>query len=160
MVTDKFYKTIIQSINNFKDNIVNPNLVIVHIVSVILIYIYDVSFVLLYILTLSGDVEINPGPSPTRRRQCRILYANIRGLHANLNDLIAASRQHDISFCSETVVSQMRLDSEVLLLGFKKPMSFKHKASYRAQGMITYVWKDFTSPHKTNYEDRCHGVKV
>ena len=70
--------------NNLKNSIINP---------VITIYVYDVSFVLLYTLTLSGDVEKNPGPIPIRRRKCRILYTNIRGLHANLNDLIAASRQ-------------------------------------------------------------------
>ena len=93
------------------------NVVIVHIVAVIPVYVYNVSFIIFYILTMSGDVELNPGPRPTRRRQCRILYANVRGLHANLSDLIAASRQYDILFCSETLVSGMRHVSEVLISG-------------------------------------------
>ena len=142
------------SYSTFKTNF------IVHIVSVIPFYIYDISFIILYILTLSGDVEKNPGPTPTRRRQCRILYANVRGLHANLNDLIAASRQYDILFCSETLVSGMRHTSELLIPGFKKPILFKRNAIHRAQGMAAYIRKDFPASHKTNYECRCHEVQV
>ena len=76
----------------FINNLVKPNLIFVHIVSVIPVYIHDISFILLYILTLSEDVEKNPSLRLTRRQQCHILYAKIRGLHANLNDRIAASR--------------------------------------------------------------------
>ena len=88
------------------------------------------------------------------------MYANIRGLHANLNDLIAASRQYDILLCSETLVSGMRHASEVLIPGFKKPILFKRNAIHRAQGMAAYVRKDFPASHKTNYECRCHEVQV
>ena len=79
-----FNNIFIEIVYTFINNLVKLNLVIVHIVSVIPVYIYDISFILLYILTLSGDVEENPGPRPTRRRLCHKLYANIRGLHANL----------------------------------------------------------------------------
>ena len=54
---------------------------------------YCLNFLLILIVLLSGDVEENPGPTPGRRRQCQMLYSNIRGLHGNLNDLIAASKQ-------------------------------------------------------------------
>ena len=79
----------------------------------------------LIILMLSGDVELNPGPVHSKLRQCRILYSNIRGLHANINDLAVASRLFDILFCSETLVSQMRHISELLIPGFKKTLTFK-----------------------------------
>ena len=59
-------------------------------------------------LLLSGDVEENPGPTTNGRQQCRMLYSNIRGLHGNLQDLIAGSRQYDIVFCSETLVFNFR----------------------------------------------------
>ena len=97
--------------NNFIDNnIVKPNLVIVLIVCVIPIYTYDISFIMFFILTLSGIVEKNPGPNPTRRQQCRMLYTNIRG-----------SRHYDILLCSEKLVSGMRHASKVLIPGSKKP---------------------------------------
>ena len=88
----------------------------------ILFFSYDISFIFILILILSGDIEVNPGP--TKHRKCRMLYTNIRGLHANLNDLIVASRQYDISFCSETLVSNLRHSSELLIPSFKKPILF------------------------------------
>ena len=93
----------------FINNLVKPNFNFVHIVSVIPAYIYDISFNLLYILNLSGNVEENPGPRSIRRWQWRIFYANIRGLHANLSDIIAASGLYDILICSETLVSGMSM---------------------------------------------------
>ena len=78
---------------------------------------YSVSFLLFLITLLAGDVEKNPGPSTCRRRQSRMLYSNIRGLYANLNDLIAASKQFDILFCSETLVSNYRSPKELLTPG-------------------------------------------
>ena len=71
-------------------------------------------------ILLAGDVEVNPGPTFCRRRQCHILSSNIRGLHANLNDLIVSSRQFDILFCSETLASNLRSPKELLILGFKQ----------------------------------------
>ena len=88
------------------------------------------------------------------------MYNNIRGLHANLNGLIAASRQYDILFCSETLVSGMRHASEVLIPDSKKPILFKCNATHRAQEMAAYVRKDFPASHKTSYESRCHEVEA
>ena len=136
------------------------SLVSVYIVVVMPVFIYDVSFLIFYILTMSGDVESNPGPGPTKHRQCRILYANIRGLHGNLNDLIASSRQYDILLCSETLVSGMRHVSEVLIPGFKKPVLLQRNAIPRAQGMAVYIRKDFPASRKPNFECRCHEVQV
>ena len=41
----------------------------------------------------------------------------MRGLAANLSDLTVASSQYDILLCSETLVSDMRHVSEVLVPG-------------------------------------------
>ena len=112
------------------------------------------------ILILSGDIETNPGPRPSRRRQCRILYANVRGLHANLKDLSVASKQFDILFCSETLVSDMRHVSEILIPGFKKPILLKRNSIPRAQGMAAYIGKDFSASRKSNFECGCHEVQV
>ena len=42
----------------------------------------------------------------------------MRGLAGNLSDLTVPSSQYDILFCSETLISDMRHVSEVLVPGF------------------------------------------
>ena len=64
------------------------------------------------------DVETNSGPRRPVPAVCRILCSNVRGLTGNLSDLIVASSQYDILLCSETLVSDMRHVSEVLVNGF------------------------------------------
>ena len=61
---------------------------------------YTVVFLLLILIMLAGDVELNPGPRRSRQRQCRMMYANIRGLFKNIRDLTVASSQYDILLCS------------------------------------------------------------
>ena len=64
------------------------------------------------------DVETNPGQHRPVPAVCRILCSNVRGLAGNLSDLTVASSQYDILLCSETLVSDMRHVSEVLVPGF------------------------------------------
>ena len=61
------------------------------------------------------DVKTNPGPRRPVPAVCRILCSNVRGLAGNLSDLTVASSQYDILLCSETLVSDMRHVSEVLV---------------------------------------------
>ena len=68
------------------------------------------------------DVETNPGPRRPVPAVCRILCSNVQGLSANLSDLTVASSQYDILLCSETMVSDMRHVSEVLVPGFGRPV--------------------------------------
>ena len=134
--------------------------VIVHIVVVKFAFVYSCFYVIFIILSLSGDVELNPGPRHIRHRQCRILYANIRGLHGNLSDLMVASRQFDILLCSETLVSDMRHVSELLIPGFKRPILLRRKTIHRAQGMAAYIRNDFSASRKANFECGCHEVQI
>ena len=64
------------------------------------------------------DVETNPGPRRPVPAVCRILCSNVLGLAGNLSDLSVASPQYDMLLCSETLVSDMRHVSEVLVSGF------------------------------------------
>ena len=67
------------------------------------------------------DVETNPGqrrPVPT---VCRPLCSNVRGLAGNLSDLTVVSFRYGILFCSDTLVSDMREVSELLVPGFGRP---------------------------------------
>ena len=85
------------------------------------------------------DVETNPGPRCPVPAVCRILCSNVRGLAANLSDLTVASSQYDILLCSETLVSDMRHVSEVLVPGFCRPAVLCRDKMPRARGMAAYV---------------------
>ena len=67
------------------------------------------------------DVETNPGPRRPVPTVCRVLCSNVRGLAGNLNDLTVASSQYDMLLCSETLVSDMRHVSVLLVPGFGRP---------------------------------------
>ena len=68
------------------------------------------------------DVETNPGPRRPAPAVCRILCSNVRGLAGNLSDLTVVTSQYDILLCCETLVSDMRHVSEVLVPGFCRPV--------------------------------------
>ena len=121
---------------------------------------YDVSHILFYLLVLSGDVEMNPGPRLTCRPQCRALYSNIRGLYKNFNELIGVSRQYDIIFCSETLVSSRRHLTEILIPNFKKPILLRSDAFPRARGMALYIRNDFSATNQKSYECSCHEMQI
>ena len=46
-------------------------------------FFFYLSYWLCLLLLVCGDIKSNPGPGPDRR--VRVLYSNIRGLHANLD---------------------------------------------------------------------------
>ena len=68
------------------------------------------------------DVETNPRPRRPVPAVCRILCSNVRGLPGNLSYLTVASSQYDIQFCAETLVSDMRNVSELLVPCFGRPV--------------------------------------
>ena len=110
------------------------------------------------LLILSGDVETNPGPQISRK--CRVLYANIRGLHKNKKDLDIAAEKSDILFCSESLVSEMRHISELRIPGFRKPILIKRNAIPRARGMALYIREGFMASHRPMYACGCHETQV
>ena len=84
------------------------------------------------------DVETNPGPWRPVPAVCRILCSNVWGLAGNLSDLTVASSQYDILFCSETLVSDMRHVSELLVPGFSHPVLLCRGKMPQARGMAAY----------------------
>ena len=85
------------------------------------------------------DVETNPGPRRPAPAVCRKLCSNVQGLAGNLSDLTVATSQYDILLCSETLVSDMRHVSEVLVPGFGRPVLLCRGKMPRARGMAAYV---------------------
>ena len=80
-------------------------------------------------------VEINLGPRRPVPSVCRILCSNVRGLAGNHSDLTLASSQYDILLCSETLVSDTRHVSELLVLGFGRPVLLCRGKMPRAREM-------------------------
>ena len=89
------------------------------------------------------DVETNPGQRRSVPDICRILCSNVRGLAGNLSDLTMSLSQYDILLCSETLVSDMRHVSEVLVPGFCRPVLLWRGKMPRARGMAAYVRDGF-----------------
>ena len=63
----------------------------------------------------------------------------MRSLARNLSDLTVASSQYDILLCSETLASDMRHVSELLVPGFGRPVLLSRGKMPRARGMAAYV---------------------
>ena len=119
---------------------------------------YFVNFYKFYffiILRRSGDVHPNPGPQFFRG-----LYCNIRGLKANLNDLSVASSKFDLLFCSETLVSEYRHVSELLIPNFSKPYLLRRNSIPRALGMCLYIRSSFSASRLSKLECGCHETLV
>ena len=85
------------------------------------------------------DVEINPGPWRPVHAVCRIFCNNVRGLSRNLSNLTVASSQFAILLCSESLVSDMRHMSELLVPGFGRPVVLYRDRMPRARGMAQYA---------------------
>ena len=82
------------------------------------------------------DVETNPGRRRPVPDVCRILCSNVRGLAGNHSDLTVASSQHDILLCSETLVSDMRHVSEILVPGFGRTVLLCRGKMPRPEGWL------------------------
>ena len=85
------------------------------------------------------NVEINPGPRRPVPAVCRILCSDVRGLAGNLSDLTVASCQYYILLCSETLLSDMRHVSELLVPGFGRLVLLYPGKMPRDRGMAAYV---------------------
>ena len=73
---------------------------------------FYLSYQLRLLLIVCGDIESNPGPGSDKRD--RVLYSNIRGLHANLDELAVIGSDIDVLVCPEPKVSDRRHLSELL----------------------------------------------
>ena len=124
----------------------------------LLIFLKFVLYILLLLL-LCGDIESNPGPTRTLNK-CRVLYHNIRGLYCNLNDLQISSQNYDIILCSETLVSNNRHVSEVLLPDFNKPTLLRRDSRPRVRGLAVYIRAGFSATVRKENVCNCHEIQL
>ena len=84
----------------------------------------------------------------------------MRGLAGNLSDLTVASSQYDILLCSETLVSDMRHVSEVMVPGFGRPVLLCLGKMPRARGMAAYVRDGYGAFRQPKFECGCCGMLI
>ena len=101
------------------------------------------------------DVEENPGPRRIAPMRCRVLFANIRGLHGNLKELAVASSRYDILLCAETQATTRRHSSELLLPGFAKPALISRGGRPNGLGFALYVREGFPASRVPKAECSC-----
>ena len=104
------------------------------------------------------DVKTNLGPRRPVPAVCRTLCSNVWGLAGNLSELTVALSQYDILLCSETLVSDMRHVSEVLVPGFCRPVLLCRGKMPRARGMAAYVrdgYGAFANPNLSVVVAKC-----
>ena len=106
------------------------------------------------------DVETNPGPRRPVAASCRILCSNVRGLSGNLSDLAVASSQYDILLSSETLVSDLRHVSQLLVPGLGRPALLCRGKLPRARGMAAYVRDGYGAFRQPKFECGCSEMLV
>ena len=79
----------------------------------------------------------------------------MRGLAENLSDLTVSSSQYDTLLCSETLVSDMRHVSELLVPGFDRPVLLRRGKIPRALGMAAYVRNGYGAFRQHKFECGC-----
>ena len=84
-------------------------------------------------------METNPGPRRPVPAVCRLLCSNVLGLAGNLSDPTLASSRYDILLCCETLLSDMRHVSELLVPGFGRPVLLCRSRMPWARRMAAYI---------------------
>ena len=107
-----------------------------------------------------SDVETNIGPQRPVPGACRILCSNVRGLAENLSYVTVASSQYDLLLCSETLVSDRRHISELLVTGFGRPVFLCRDGMLRARGMAAYVRDGHVAFRRPKVECGCCEMLV
>ena len=82
------------------------------------------------------------------------------GLSGNLSDLAVASSQYDILLCSETLVSDLRHVSELLVPRFGRPVLLCRGKLPRASGMAAYVRDACEAFRQPKFECGCCEMLV
>ena len=84
----------------------------------------------------------------------------MRGLAGNLSDLTVASSQYDILLCLETLVSDSRHVSGLLVPGFGRPVLVCLGRMLLARGMAAYVRDGYGAFRQPKFECSCCEMLV
>ena len=106
------------------------------------------------------DVETNPDPRRPAPLSAEYSIVMCGAWQGNLSDLTVASYQYDILFCTETLVSDMRHVSELLVPGFGRPVLLCRSRMPRARGMAAYVGDGYEAFRQHKFECGCCKMLV
>ena len=106
------------------------------------------------------DVETNPVPRRPVFTVCRLLCNNVQGLVGYRTDLTVASSRYEILLCSETLVSDMRHVSELLVPGFGRPVLLCRGRMPHARGIAAYVRDGYGAFRQPKFECGCCELLV
>ena len=106
------------------------------------------------------DVETNPCPRRPVPGSCRILCSSVQGLSKNLSDVRMPSSRYDLLLCSDTLVSERRHISELLVPGFGRPVLLCRDGMPRARGMAAYVRDGYGAFCQPKFECGCCKMLV
>ena len=84
----------------------------------------------------------------------------MRGLPKNLRDVTVASSQYDLLLCSESLVSDRRHISELLIHGFGCPVLLCRDTMAQARGMAAYVRDGYGAFRKPKFVCGCCQMLV
>ena len=104
-------------------------------------------------MIVCGDVQSNPYPGFDKR--VRVLYSNIRGLHAKLDQLAVAGLDYDVLICAESKVSDRLRLSELHIPGFGCPQQKLRNSTPRVQFMALYAGEGFRFFRQRKLECSC-----
>ena len=128
------------------------NICYIKFIDIFIFIFYNFCYIFIDLLLLCGDIHPNPGP----KKFFKCMYANVRGLRANLDDLCLASSNCDMVFCSETLVSEHRHVSEILMPNFRRPILLRCGSIPRARGLAVYIRSSFSASRVQRFECGCH----
>ena len=106
------------------------------------------------------DVKTNPGQWRSVPAVCRILCSNVRGLAKNLSDMTVASSLYDSLLYSETLVSDMRHVSELLVPRFGRPVLSCLGKMPITREMAVYVPDGYGTFRQPKFECGCCKMLV
>ena len=106
------------------------------------------------LLIVCCDVESQPGSGFDKK--VRVLHSNIRGLHANLDELAVAGSDYDVLLCAESKVSDRRHLLEFRIPGFRCPLQTLRNSTPGAQDMALNIREGFRFYRQSKLEYSCH----
>ena len=121
-------------------------------------FFFHLSYWLRLLLIVTGEIESNPGPGSNTR--VRVLYSNIRRLHANLDELAVAGSDYNFLVCAESKVSDRRHLSELPISGFGCHQKRLRNSITGAKRMAFYVREGSCSVPQSKLECSCREACV
>ena len=106
-------------------------------------------------MTRFPNVEVNPDPQAGVPARCRIMFANINGLHGNLDELAVVASHFDIFFCCEAKATRLRHAAELRIPGYCASLLLLMGSHPNGLGMVMYSRSGLADSRLSMFECDC-----